>query len=258
MDSRTFYYARVSSDSQKLDTQLDLFKKLGASDRDIVTDKASGKDMNRPGYQALKTTMLRNGDTLIVARLDRLGRSKEDIKDELKFFKDNGIRVKILDIPTTMHDFPTGSEWVADMVNNILIEVLGVIATRERLNLRDRQRSGIESAHRRNVKFGRPIIKKPDNWDLIYQKWRRREIPTNEAIMELCLKKTTFYKLAEEQLDEDVEKLAKSEGKLRIGDIQRFLWVGYPTAREALDRFLSKHPSWEYDKVTLEAKKNNG
>ena len=92
MDSRTFYYARVSSDSQKLDSQIDLFKSLGATDRDIVTDKASGKDMNRPGYQALKTTILRSGDTLVIARLDRLGRSKDDIKDELKYFRDNGIR----------------------------------------------------------------------------------------------------------------------------------------------------------------------
>ena len=256
MDSRTFYYARVSSDSQKLDSQIDLFKSLGATDRDIITDKASGKDMNRPGYQALKTTILRSGDTLVVARLDRLGRSKEDIKDELKYFRDNGIRVKILDIPTTMHDFPEGSEWVGDMVNNILIEVLGVIAMRERINLRERQKNGIEAAHRRNIKFGRPTIQRPDNWNSVYYSWRKQEIPTKEAIMELCLKKTSFYKLAEEQLDEDVAKLASEKKKLRISDIQRYLYVGYLTAKEALERFLLSHPKWKYNDMTFEAKES--
>ena len=173
MDSRTYYYARVSTDSQKLDSQLDLFKKLGAKDREIITDKASGKDMNRPGYQALKTTILRRGDILVIARLDRLGRQKEDIKNELQYFRDNGVRVKILDLPTTMTDFPEGSEWVGEMVNNILIEVLGTIAQRERENLRERQKNGIESARRRNVKFGRPQIQKPNNWRETYDAWRK-------------------------------------------------------------------------------------
>lgn len=85
MKNRTCYYARVSSKEQNLDRQLEAFKKLGADDRDIITDKESGKSLDRPGYQALKTTILREGDTLIVKSLDRLSRNKIDIRNDIEF-----------------------------------------------------------------------------------------------------------------------------------------------------------------------------
>ena len=87
MDNRTFYYARVSSKDQNLDRQLAAFKALSADERDIITDKESGKDFNRAGYQALKNGMLRQGDTLVIKSLDRLSRNKRDIKTELEWFK---------------------------------------------------------------------------------------------------------------------------------------------------------------------------
>ena len=131
MEARTYYYARVSSQDQNLARQLDAFRQMGADERDIITDKQSGKDLKRAGYQALKTAMLRRGDTLVVKSLDRLSRSKADIKAELEYFRENGIRVKVLDLPTTMMEIPEGQGWVFDMVNNILIEVLGTIAQQE-------------------------------------------------------------------------------------------------------------------------------
>lgn len=138
MENRIYYYARVSTKEQNLDRQLTAFKALGASERDIITDKESGKNLDRAGYQALKTTMLRAGDTLVVKSLDRLSRNKGDIKAELQYFKEHGIRVKIIDLPTTMTDFPTGQEWVLEMINNILIEVLGTIAEQERATIQRR------------------------------------------------------------------------------------------------------------------------
>ena len=146
MDNKTFYYARVSSREQNLDRQIEAFKKLGADEREIICDKESGKNLERSGYQALKNTMLRGGDTLIVKSLDRLSRNKTDIKNELQYFKDNNIRLKVIDLPTTMMDLPKGQEWVFDMVNNILIEVLGTIAEQERATIRKRQREGIDAA----------------------------------------------------------------------------------------------------------------
>ncbi|WP_367179627.1 recombinase family protein [uncultured Ruminococcus sp.] len=74
----------------------------------------------------------RKGNTLVIKELDRLSRNKSDIKRELEMFKDNGIRVKILDIPTTLTDFPPEQAWVLEMINAILIEVLGAIAENER------------------------------------------------------------------------------------------------------------------------------
>ena len=132
MDSRTYYYARVSTKGQNLDRQLSAFRSLGAQEREIITDKESGKDLDRVGYQALKSTILRRGDTLVVKSLDRLSRNKSDIYNELRYFKEQGIRLKVIDLPTTMMDLPEGQEWVFEMVNNILTEVLGTIAEQER------------------------------------------------------------------------------------------------------------------------------
>lgn len=198
--SRTYYYARVSTRDQKLDRQLKAFRAMGASDRDIVTDKESGKDLERPGYQALKTTMLRSGDTLIVYSLDRLSRSKADIRNELQWFKDNGIRLKVIDLPTTMTEWPEDQEWVQDMVNNILIEVLGTIAEQERLTIRRRQREGIEVAKAKGKRFGRPALPLPQNWNEVYSRWRAGEITAKKAMALTGTKPTHFYKLAKAQI----------------------------------------------------------
>ena len=165
MDSRTYYYARVSSKEQNLDRQIAAFTALGAKDREIITDKESGKDLERPGYQALKNAILRRGDTLVVKSLDRLSRNKADIHNELRHFKENGIRLKVIDLPTTMMDLPEGQEWVFEMVNNILIEVLGTIAEQERETIRERQKEGIDAAKKKGKYLGRPKLEKPDNWD---------------------------------------------------------------------------------------------
>ena len=195
MDNRTFYYARVSSKDQNLDRQLSAFKALGAADRDIITDKESGKDFNRVGYQTLKNGMLRQGDTLIIKSLDRLSRSKRDIKSELEWFKDNNIRLKVIDLPTTMMDLPDGQEWVFEMVNNILIEVLGTIAEQERATIKSRQAEGITAAKAKGVKFGRPTLQVPDNWNEVYTQWKSGEITAKVAMERTKTKRTSFYKL---------------------------------------------------------------
>ena len=192
------YYARVSSCEQNLDRQLEVFAKLGADEREIVTDKESGRNLDRPGYQALKTTMLRPGDTLVIKSLDRLSRNKADIKTELQFFKENGIRLKVIDLPTTMMELPTGQEWVFEMVNNILIEVLGTIAEQERETIRRRQREGIDATKSKGKHLGRPPAEKPENWDEVIASWRGGEITSSEARQRLKMKKTAFYKTLKE------------------------------------------------------------
>lgn len=197
-NSRTYYYARVSTREQNLDRQIIAFKKLGADERDIITDKESGKDLERTGYIALKHNMLRPGDTLVVSSLDRLSRNKQDIKSEMEYFRKNKIRVKVLDIPTTMLEPPTGQEWVFEMVENILIEVLGSFAENERKAIKKRQAEGIAVAKSNGVAFGRPVVEKPDNWDEVYQQWQDGEITATEAMRLTGVKRTTFYKLVKE------------------------------------------------------------
>lgn len=194
IENRTYAYARVSSLDQNLWRQLDAFKKIGIPDERIITDKKSGKDFERPGYTYLKQGLLRSGDTLIIKSLDRLSRSKSGIKNELEFFKENGIRLKVIDLPTTMIDLE-GQSWVIDMVNNILIEVLSSIAEQERLTIKQRQAEGIASARKRGTPFGRPRREvDSDEFEEVYTRWKNGEIYSSEAIKTLKISKSTFYR----------------------------------------------------------------
>ena len=199
MKNYTFGYARVSTEQQNLDRQLAAFAAIGAQERNIITDKESGKDLDRQGYTALKTALLRRGDTLVVKSLDRLSRNKADIKSELEYFKENGIRLKVLDLPTTMIDYPAGQEWVLDMVNNILVEVLSSIAQQERETIRQRQAEGIAAAKSKGKHLGRPAVAYPDNWTEVYKAWKAGQITAKIAMEQTGLKRTSFYKLASTQ-----------------------------------------------------------
>ena len=118
--SRIFGYARVSSQEQNLDRQILALKEY-VDEQNILSDKSSGKDLERPAYQALKGALgLREGDTLIITSLDRLSRNKEDIKNELQWFQKKKVRLKILDLPTSMIEVPDGQQWIINMIQNIL------------------------------------------------------------------------------------------------------------------------------------------
>lgn len=195
MDNRTFGYARVSSREQHEDRQIEALTNYGVSRDNIIVDKCSGKDTEREGYQYLKKQILRSSDTLVIKELDRLSRSKSDIKKELEFFKEKNVHIRILDIPTTLTDFPPEQMWVMDMINAILIEVLGSIAENERIKIRKRQREGIDAALKKNVKFGRPKIDVPDNWNSVIEKVETKEISISQALQALNISRSSYYRL---------------------------------------------------------------
>ena len=195
MDNRTFGYARVSTREQNEDRQIESLTAFGVSKDNIIVDKCSGKDTNREGYQYLKKQILRSGDTLVIKELDRLSRNKSDIKHELEHFKNLGVRVKILDLPTTLTEFPDEQMWVMDMINAILIEVLGSIAENERNKIRSRQREGIAAAKKKNVRFGRPAVNKPENWDSVMNQISAKQITVTQAISQLNISRSSFYRL---------------------------------------------------------------
>jgi DNA invertase Pin-like site-specific DNA recombinase len=190
---RTYGYARVSSKDQNLDRQIIELKKY-VEERYIFTDKQSGKDMDRVQYQLLKK-VAQKGDEVYIKSLDRLGRNKQHIKQELEHYKNEGVRVKILNIPTTMMEIQEGQEWLIDMINNLLLEVLSTMAEQERLNIKSRQAEGIAAARLKGKYIGRPEIQYPDNWLEIYKRWESGEITAVKAIEISGLKKNTFYKL---------------------------------------------------------------
>lgn len=196
--NKTLAYARVSSREQHLDRQIEKLKSYGIEDRDIIREKASGKDFNRPNYAVLRNTLLREGDTLVVTSLDRLSRNKADIKAELEYYRQKKIRVKILDLPTTLVALSDGQEWMLDMINNILLEVLASLAEQERRTIRQRQEEGIAAAHARGQKFGRPSVPMPDNFPEQLERVNRHEISARKLMLELGLKRSTYYRFVNE------------------------------------------------------------
>lgn len=189
-------YARVSSREQNLDRQIDELSKYVPIEN-ILTDKQSGKDLDRPSYQALKGPLgLREGDALYITSLDRLSRNKQDIKQEIEWFKSKNIRLMILDLPSSLIEVPQGQEWIIEMITNILIEVLSSMAEQERLTIRKRQQEGIEAAKRKGKHLGRPKKLLSERFDDVYNLWLLGEITVKEACQRLNMSRTSFYRYA--------------------------------------------------------------
>lgn len=191
-----FGYIRVSDEEQNPQRQIEALKDYEKELKyeNIYIDKQSGKDFNRDNYLELKK-ILREGDTLIVKELDRFGRNKQMIKNELSWLNDKGVRAKILDIPTTLMDLPEENIWVIKMVNNILIEVLGSIAEEERNKIKKRQAEGIAIAKREGKYKGRKPQELPKNFSSLYNRWKEGSITAVEFTKLLGYKsRNTTYK----------------------------------------------------------------
>lgn len=191
--ARTYGYARVSSTEQNLDRQIEALTEYGVDERDIITDKQSGKDFQRSGYLALKQQMLREGDTLVIKEMDRLGRDYEAIKNEWQELQRMGVDIVIIDTPIL--NTKEKSDLEKSLICNIVFELLAYTAEKERRKIRTRQAEGIKLALQRGAAFGRPSVEIPQNFAEVTDRWRSGEITAVEAMRQLGLKKTTFYKL---------------------------------------------------------------
>lgn len=195
---RIYGYARVSSKEQHLDRQIAALRQFGIEERNIIEEKASGKDFDRPNYAVLRNALLRRGDTLVVTSLDRLSRNKADIQEELEYYRQQKIRVKVLDLPTTLINLEKEQDWVLDMVNRILIEVLSSIAEQERVTIRKRQAEGIAAAKAKGKKFGRPEIMMPEDFPQQLERVKNQEISAKQLMQQLGLKRNTYYRFVHE------------------------------------------------------------
>lgn len=193
-------YARVSTTDQNLDRQLAQLREYIKDDRYIFTDKASGKDFNRKGYNTLvgtKTTapLLHENDLLIICSLDRLGRNYTEIKQQWEYITNTlKANIKVLDMPlldTSTAANNLDGRFIADLV----LQILSYTAEKERENIKKRQRQGIDTAKANGKHLGRPSVTYPDNWKLIYNNWKSGAITATAAMEQLEMKRTTFYKL---------------------------------------------------------------
>ena len=196
MKNKIFGYVRVSSKEQNEDRQLIAFKEFGIDERDIYIDKQSGKDFNREQYNVLKH-ILRENDVLVIKSIDRLGRNYNMIIDEWKDITKN-IKADIVVLDMPLLDTRNNKDLLGTFISDLILQILSYVAEQERTFIKQRQKEGIAAAKNNNVKFWRPKIEKPQNFDIVVNKWKNKEIKTKEAIEILGLKPNTFYNLVKQ------------------------------------------------------------
>ena len=194
MTVKTFGYCRISTTEQKEDRQLEAMLGLGINERDIFIDKCSGKDFERPQYQALKL-QLREGDILVIKSIDRLGRNYKQICDEWRnITRDIKANIKVIDMPVL--DTTRTEGLIGEVISDIVLQLLSYVAEQERAFIKQRQAEGIQIAKEKGKRLGKPPIQYPDKWKKINTIWKSGNITAREAMKRMNLKPTSFYKLA--------------------------------------------------------------
>lgn len=218
-----YAYLRVSTEEQNLERQFKALEKYEIPKQNVFYDMYTGKTMDRPQYSALKTILINISKIneqrdekkdiieLYIKELDRLGRNKKLILEEMRWFAENGIKLRIEEIPTTLVDISDTNAWVLDMVNNIMIEVMAVFAEEELKKRAMRQKEGIEIAKKNNKYKGRkPIQIDMDLFKEVYKEWRiEKRITAREGMDRLNLKPNTFYRTVKKYEENPTNILAK-------------------------------------------------
>ena len=201
---KRYGYHRTSTREQHLDRGIKEItaycEQNGLEMEKIFTDQQTGKNFNRPRYQVLKENVLRTGDELIITEVDRLGRNKQETLKELQYYRDNGIRVKILELPTTLMDLSKLDNAIARMlmetINNMLIELYAAMAQAEIEKKEKRQREGIDAKKNRGEwdDYGRSVIMSQDEFADQYKKVLSGELRPFELMKQLGMSKSTYYR----------------------------------------------------------------
>ena len=191
---KTFAYIRVSTREQKEDRQIDGLK--GIKVDEVIIEKASGKNFNgREKYQTMKA-QLRAGDLVVVHSIDRFGRNYTQICKEWENLVNMGVDIQVLDMPI-LNTRDNQNGLTGRLITDIILKLLGYVAERERVNIKTRQREGIDSALKRGVKFGRPTAELPKDFIRCYELYTQGLIKVKD-VMSMCnIAKSTFYKYAE-------------------------------------------------------------
>ncbi len=192
-----YAYIRVSTKEQNTDRQHEAIKEYAKANslkyKAIFEDKSSGKNFDRPQYQALKETV-KTGDTIIIKELDRLGRNYEEIKQELAEYSLKKVKVIILDLPQLNVEDTT----LSSLLNNLVIELLSYIAQKEREKIHSRVMEGLQNAKEKGVRLGRPERTLPKDFEKYYKKWKAGEITAVEFSKLLNISRATLYRYIKE------------------------------------------------------------
>ena len=189
---KTYGYIRVSTADQNEDRQLHAMSEFEIPNKNIYTDKISGKNFDRPAYKKLVKT-LKNGDLLYIKSIDRLGRNYHEIQEQWRVLtKEKGVDIVVIDIP--LLDTRTSKDLIGTLIADLFLQILSFMAQSERETIHQRQAEGIKAARLRGVHLGRPTHKMPENFVEIVKQWERGALTTGEAIKLSKLTKSTFYR----------------------------------------------------------------
>ena len=192
MDSKTYAYVRVSSYDQNEERQLLAMREVGIKRENIFIDKQSGKDFNRPNYKRLMKK-LREGDTLFIKSIDRLGRNYEEIQNQWRIItREKRVDVVVLDMP--LLDTRRDKNLLGTFISDLVLQLLSFIAENERVTIKQRQREGIAAAKKRGVKFGRPSKELSPNIDAIIEQWQKNELTIGEIAAMQGMSVSTVYR----------------------------------------------------------------
>ena len=178
-------YARVSTKDQNLDRQLIELKNFGIKNKNIYTDKESGKDFSRLNYQKLRKK-IKNGDLLVIKSIDRLGRNYEMIISEWAYLTKT-IKCDIVVLDMSLLDTRLENGLIGKFVSDIVLQILSFVAETERSNIKKRQAEGIKIAKDKGIKFGRPRLEINESINNIFKDYYNKQITLDDA-----LKKTNF------------------------------------------------------------------
>ena len=192
----TYGYIRVSTKDQNEDRQRIALIDAGVPKKNIILDKQSGKDFNRPGYLRL-CKKVKPGDTLFIKSIDRLGRNYNEILDQWRYLtKEKRIAIVVLDMP--LLDTRKGRDLTGELITDIVLQLLSYVAQTEREFIRQRQAEGIAAAKARGVHFGRQPIPRPPEFEQIYQRWLNGELSARKAAAILNTTHQTYLKWTKE------------------------------------------------------------
>lgn len=197
-------YHRTSTKEQHLDRGIYEIRKFCKESKmelvNIFTDQQTGKNFNRPRYTVLLEDVLRPGDILIITELDRLGRNKRETMKEIQRLRDMGVRLMVLELPTTLMDMSHMDNALAQMmletINNMMLELYASMAEAEMEKKEKRQQEGIARKKDRGQwdDYGRPAAIRQDDFDRAFERVVAGKIGPTDLRRELGLTHATFYR----------------------------------------------------------------
>lgn len=189
-------YVRVSTKEQNEQRQMIALREFGIEEKRIFMDKQSGKDFERTNYKKM-LRRIKNGDTLVVKSIDRLGRNYDEILEQWRIItKEKQVAIVVLDMP--LLDTRQKRDLTGTLIADIVLQLLSYVAQTEREFIRQRQAEGIAVAKAQGVQFGRKPMERPASFVLLKEQWKKNQVSARMAAKQLGITHSTFLRWVNE------------------------------------------------------------